>query len=62
MRQLREAVKHSGTRVKQLFQQIDDDGSGIITKKEFAVAVRMLGFEATREQSDELFGMLDSDS
>lgn len=59
----RDLVRQSrGKTVIQHFRDMDKDESGAVTKKEFGVAVRTMGFvEATREQCDALFSYLDVD-
>ena len=59
----REFVRNGrGKTVIQHFREMDEDGSGTITKKEFAVAVRKMGFEeATRDECDVVFSYLDAD-
>ena len=47
---LRDALARSSTRVLDLFREWDDDGNGKISRKEFARAIRALGFNAPKEQ------------
>ena len=49
---LREALKRSSTRVVDLFRAWDEDKSGTVDKKEFHAAVRALGFDVAREDTD----------
>ena len=41
------------------FRNLDADGSGELTKKEFRLATKKMGFEATKEECDMVFGWLD---
>ena len=52
---LRDALARSSTRVLDLFREWDDDGNGKISRKEFARAIRALGFNAPKEQLAILF-------
>ena len=58
---LRDALKRAGTRVVDLFRKWDEDKSGTVEKKEFWRAVRAMGFEVDREESDACFDSLDDD-
>ena len=53
-------VKSAG-RVLDLFQQWDVDGDGQVSKKEFRRAMKVLGFDAPREELDGLFDSFDPD-
>ena len=48
-------------RVIDLFREWDEDGDGVVTKKEFRKAMPLLGFDAPREMVDQLFDELDPD-
>ena len=49
--QLRQALTNSGTRIIDLFRQIDVDGDGTITKKEFRNSLPKLGLSAPKRSS-----------
>ena len=53
-------VKSAG-RVLDLFRQWDVDGDGQVSKKEFRRAMKVLGFDAPREELDGLFDSFDPD-
>ena len=59
--QIRNALKASWTRVKDLFVEWDEDGSGTVDLREFHRALALLGVSATREQADGLFATFDRD-
>ena len=59
--QIRNALKASWTRVKDLFVEWDQDGSGTVDQREFHRALALLGVSATREQADGLFATFDRD-
>ena len=44
-----------------LFREWDDDGTGAISKKEFAKAMKQLGCEISKAQMSELFDSWDAD-
>ena len=48
-------------RVVDIFRQWDEDGSGTVSKREFARALPMLGLRVARERADELFDLIDTD-
>jgi Ca2+-binding EF-hand superfamily protein len=58
---LRDALSRSVTRVLDLLQAWDDDGSGDISKKEFRQAIKALGFEARQKEVDAVFDEMDND-
>ena len=49
------------TRVMDLFQKWDYDRSGSVDKKEFAIALRELGFNAPKQAVHQLFDEMDVD-
>ena len=60
---LRDALSRSVTRVLDLLQAWDDDGSGDIGKKEFRRAIKALGFHDVRDSEiDKCFEELDGDA
>ena len=59
--QLRQALTNSGTRIIDLFRQIDVDGDGTITKKEFRNSLPQLGLSAPKKEFDILFDSFDPD-
>ena len=61
-KQLRTALADSATRLLDLFRAWDDNGDGLISKKEFRAAVVALGFkEVPKSECDALFDMFDKD-
>jgi Ca2+-binding EF-hand superfamily protein len=48
-------------RVIDIFRVWDEDGSGTVSKREFARALPMLGLPVTRDKADELFDLIDED-
>ena len=60
---LREALALSATRVIDLFKEWDEDGDGVVTKKEFRRAVPMLGLDPVPSKADidALFDQWDPD-
>ena len=48
-------------RIKKLFQQIDQDGNGLVDRLEFAVAMNVLDIPGTVEDHDALFEAWDAD-
>lgn len=59
--QIRNALAASWTRVKDLFVEWDEDGSGAVDKREFVRALALLGVRATRQAAEELFASFDQD-
>ena len=51
-----------GERVVDLFRLWDEDRSGTVDKAEFHKAVRALGFDVEREDTDAVFDSLDDDN
>ena len=49
---LRDALARSSARVIDLFRQWDEDGSGVIERKEFRRAIRALGFDFIHDVSE----------
>jgi Ca2+-binding EF-hand superfamily protein len=58
---LRDALLRSSDRVVDLFRAWDEDKSGTVDKKEFFKAIKSLGFEVERTDSDAVFDTLDAD-
>ena len=59
--QLRGLLTANAVRVIDLFREWDEDGNGLVDKKEFRKAVAAFGFEANKEVVDALFDSLDVD-
>ena len=59
---LKDALARSSSRVVDLFRAWDEDGGGTIDKKEFHKAIRALGFEVEKDQTDAVFESLDDDN
>lgn len=59
--QLTTLLDKSWTRVRDLFASFDEDGSGMIDRKEFYHAVAQLGLHVDRAQTDALFAKWDTD-
>merc|ERR1719230_2154879 len=56
---LKDALARSAQRVVDLFRAWDEDRSGTVDKSEFHKAVRALGFDVAREDTDMVFDTLD---
>ena len=59
--QLRGLLTANAVRVIDLLREWDEDGNGLVDKKEFRKAVAAFGFEANKEVVDALFDSLDVD-
>ena len=59
---LKDALARSASRVVDLFRLWDEDRSGTVDKAEFHKAVRALGFDVEREDTDAVFDSLDDDN
>ena len=59
--QLREILSKESVRVIDLFRDWDDDGDGMVDKKEFRMAISGLGYTAPRADIDAVFDELDKD-
>ena len=59
---LKDALARSASRVVDLFRLWDEDRSGTVDKAEFHKAVRALGFDVEREDTDAVFESLDDDN
>lgn len=57
--QIRHALYRERARVVDLFREWDEDSSGTVDRREFFVAMALLGLTVTRGQSNELFDSLD---
>lgn len=62
MDKIRNALAASFSRIRELWVEWDDDGSGSIDKTELFRALTLLGLEVTRGETDDLFESLDADS
>ena len=59
---LRDQLAKKKVKTLSFFQEIDKDGSGELTKKEFGKAIRDLGFETVpKSEIDAVFDQLDPD-
>ena len=58
---LKDALSRSSSRVVDLFRAWDEDQSGSVDKREFYKAVKALGFDIRREDTDAVFDSLDED-
>ena len=58
---LREALARSSQRVIDVLHAWDEDRNGMVDKREFAKAVRSLGFEVDRADAEAVFDSLDAD-
>ena len=59
--QLRTLLTENAVRVIDLFREWDDDGNGLVDKKEFRKAVSALGFQASKEDINAVFDAIDID-
>ena len=59
--QLRELFAASPTQVMDLFREIDTSGDGLISRPEFALAIRALGLNLPKVELTQLFKLLDPD-
>ena len=59
--QLRDALSKAAVRVIDLFRDWDDDGDGVVTRKEFHKAMADLGFNVPKAEIDALFTEWDPD-
>ena len=59
--QLRELLTTNAVRVIDLFREWDDNGDGLVDKKEFRKAISALGWQASKEDVNGLFDALDAD-
>jgi len=59
--QLAEVLAANRVRIIDLFRSWDEDGDGLISKKEFGRAMGVLGFDAPKAAVDGLFGEWDKD-
>ena len=58
---LKDALARSEQRVMDLFRAWDEDRSGTVDKAEFHKAMRSLGFDVQRSDTDPVFDSLDDD-
>ena len=54
-------LTQNAVRVVDLFREWDDNGDGLVSKKEFGKALRAIGVTAPKEEIDELFESFDVD-
>jgi Ca2+-binding EF-hand superfamily protein len=59
--QIRDALSANLTRVIDLFREWDDDGNGNVSKREFRLALPMLGLQISKVDADALFDSIDKD-
>ena len=59
--QIRDALTSNFVRVVDLFREWDDDGSGSVSRTEFAKAMAQLGYEGSAEDVDLVFDSMDPD-
>ena len=59
-RSLENLLRSNAALVMDLFVEWDDDRSGLVTEKEFARALRELGYEGSKEAIQALFDDMDS--
>ena len=59
--QLQQVLRDNAVRVIDIFREWDEDGDGLVSKKEFRNAVSALGYQAPREDVDAVFNLFDED-
>jgi len=59
--QLREILTTNAVRIIDLFRDWDDDGNGMIDKKEFRKAIAALGYTAPKSDVNAIFDSMDKD-
>ena len=59
--QLGEALGKNAVRVIDLFREWDENGDGVVSKKEFRRAMPLLGFDVPKPEIDALFDQFDPD-
>ena len=59
--QLRQALAKGAMKILDLFRDWDEDGDGLVSKREFRKALAALGADAPRSEVDVLFDSLDED-
>ena len=59
--QLQGVLQQNAVRVIDIFREWDDDGDGLVSKKEFRNAIAALGYDAPREDVDAVFKAFDAD-
>ena len=60
--QLKGILRVNAARVIDLFHEWDDDGNGVISKREFRQGLRLFGIDAPAPDLDELFDSFDADA
>jgi len=60
-RQLQRVLRENAVRVIDVFKEWDEDGDGLVSKREFRRAIAALGYEASRAEMDEVFESFDED-
>lgn len=61
MGQLRAVLATHWTRVVDLLREWDEDGNGVVSRKEFLRALPVLGIKVNKAEGEELFATFDSD-
>ena len=61
MGQLRAVLATHWTRVVDLLREWDEDGNGVVSRREFLRALPVLGIKVDRAEGEELFATFDSD-
>jgi hypothetical protein len=56
---LQQVLRDNAVRVIDIFREWDEDGDGLVSKKEFRNAVSALGYQAPREDVDAVFSLFD---
>ena len=59
--QLHEVLAQNALEVRDCLKYWDEDGNGLVSKKEFRAAIIGLGIEAPRKEVDLLFDTIDAD-
>ena len=59
--QLKQLFAASPSRMLELFREIDESGDGMVSRKEFALAMRALGLSLPKDELTLLFKQLDPD-
>ena len=59
--QIRDLLSKNAVRVIDLFREWDDDGNGLVDKKEFRKAMSAMGIQASKEDINAVFDSMDAD-
>ena len=62
MENLKKMVKSSGKSLDLIFSQIDEDGSGLISRKEFHKAMKMISLSLTDTEIEKIMDRMDADN